>query len=82
MSLQIVYFKYINICLGRLKDKVLCRHVHDIYRYNLLHTQLNDSLVTASKPKAEEAYMNTLFSLQHHPNDTRLSRRDLLPHTN
>jgi hypothetical protein len=57
VSLQIVYFKYINICIGRLKDNVLCRYVYDIYRYNLLHTQLNDSLLTPSKPKAKEVYM-------------------------
>jgi hypothetical protein len=58
-----MYWKYINICIGRLKDNVLCGFVHDIYRYNLLHTQLNDSLVTPSKPKAEGAYMIYLTAI-------------------
>jgi hypothetical protein len=81
VGLQIVYFKYINICIGRLKIIVLCSYVRDIYWYNLLHNQLNDSLITASKPTAEEAYMYTQFSLQkHHPNDSHLTCKGLLPH--
>jgi hypothetical protein len=58
--------KDVNICICTIKTGVLHSYVHDIYRYNFLHSRFNNSLVTASKPKVEETCMDTLFSFQRH----------------